>query len=180
MKLKAYKKPLFWGAIVVVAVLLVVVLSLMTASKEITLPESAYTNDEEMPYLYVYNVKEPTELIELQARTYSKEFKENGQVMGVEATGLGAIDERANHPEAGVVEGQHFKIACVIPGDSFTLREYDMHGKNSPSDPVEYEYGDAFTLKEGCIYEFHVTWNEENLEENEFYGNAYYFISTMK
>lgn len=179
MEGKSYKKPGLWVGAVIIIVLVAAAICFGVSSRRVTLPEEAYALEGDMPYLYIYNVKTPKELLALPVGTYSKNFEENGILMGVESCALGAIDERASHPKVEPVEGQSFQIICGFPADSFTLREYDMQSAGSSGEAVEYEYGDAVIFREGCIYEIHMIWDAEHLEENGFYGDGYYYISTL-
>ncbi len=150
---------------------------------EFVIPKEPYEEGSSMPILYVYSVADPMEMVALQTSTASKTTMQNGQMMGIQMCGIGPLAEEAEHIEIELQGRCEVKIASVVTPDSFTMREYDPADKGNqeakPLSEMNYRGDASVILEQGRIYEFHVVWDETNLEENGFYGDAYYFLETL-
>lgn len=68
--------------------------------------------------------------------------------------------------------------------DLVVVEEYQINNLESETrlelDPsvIEYKYGDLIKLKKNCIYNIILTWNEENIDTNGFFGKAEYIFKT--
>ena len=96
---------------------------------------------------------------------------------------MGPLDENAEHMVIELQGMCEVKIASVVTPDSFTMREYDAADRGNqdaePLSEVKCISDESVILEQGRIYEIHVVWDETNLEENGFYGDAYYFLETL-
>ena len=150
---------------------------------EFVIPKQPYEEGSYMPVLYVYNAADPMEMVALQSGTASKTTMQNGQRLGIEMCGMGPLDENAEHMVIELQGRCEVKIASVVTPDCFTMREYDAADRGNqdgePLSEVECLGDESVILEPGRIYEIRVVWDEINLEENGFYGDAYYFLETL-
>lgn len=68
--------------------------------------------------------------------------------------------------------------------DLIVVEEYQIQDLESETeleiDPsvIEYKYNDLIELKKNCVYNIILTWNEENIDSNGFFGKAEYIFKT--
>lgn len=147
------------------------------------LPAQAYEEGSSMPYLYVYNVVNPLEMVALTCSNASKTTMQNGQPLGLAICGIGPLDEESIIMEIELEGVTEVKLASRVPLDYFVVKEYspgDVGKKDAvPLSVTECKGDESILLEQGRIYEFIATWSETNLEENGFYGEANYYVETL-
>ncbi len=123
------------------------------------------------------------------AGTYSwNRMEEDGQMVGVEACGMGPTVAVKGQEWLGVrkynkLDKTLYTMNWEVTPDRITVRIYDLLelGKEEPDvmyGEETYEDPFAIELEPRRIYEVYAEWDEEDIETRGFYGNAYYIFAT--
>ena len=85
-------------------------------------------------------------------------------------------------PEYQGTDAVFYVISWIVTPDKLTVREWDISklGDTEAAPDAENTYEDATMaeLKPGKVYELTAVWDEEKLDQNQFYGEASYTLLT--
>lgn len=123
---------------------------------------------------------------------YEWTYKDGKENVSVIACGISPMD--FNNEDLAELEIANYNGLDSVPYmlningldncDLIVVEEYQIQDLESETeleiDPsvIEYKYNDLIELKKNCVYNIILTWNEENIDSNGFFGKAEYIFKT--
>ena len=124
----------------------------------------------------------------VQPGSYSWNWTDNGEMVGLEACGSHPLSidlektEILKIPDYNGLEDVYYILSCTKMPERVTIREWDISqsGETETAEPSVKVYAgqEMLPLKPDKIYELVAEWPEENLKEQGFFGEASYVVVT--
>ncbi len=127
----------------------------------------------------------------VQPGSYSWNWTDNGEMVGLEACGSHPLSidlEKLEKtkilkiPDYNGLEDVYYILSCTKMPERVTIREWDISqsGETETAEPSVKVYAgqEMLPLKPDKIYELVAEWPEENLKEQGFFGEASYVVVT--
>lgn len=124
----------------------------------------------------------------VQSGNFSWSYQKNDKLESIIACGTHPLDQNQQKgnklkiPEYQGTDAVFYVISWIVTPDKLIVREWDISklGDTEAAPDAENTYEDATMaeLKPGKVYELTAVWDEEKLDQNQFYGEASYTLLT--
>lgn len=125
---------------------------------------------------------------EVQSRSYSWSYLDGRETVSIAACGSHPLDingekaEKLTVPRYNQMDAAPYSVSAVVAPDHITVREWDISqlGKTEAAadSSTDYEGTSFISLKPDRVYEIVAVWDQEQLEDNGFCGEASYAVIT--